>query len=91
MAEILETTRMSTRGQVIIPMKTREFTRSEENTLFTVTPLDKDTILLKKMDTHRLLADFRKIRASVKNRMTENEVNELVHRVRHEMANRDRR
>ncbi len=90
MDAIIETTRMSTRGQLIVPRKTRAFTGSGMDTLFLVTPLDKNTILLKKMDTEHMLQEFQKIRASVKNHLSENAVNELVHDVRHARASRPR-
>ena len=59
MQEIIETTKMSTRGQVIIPKDVREYIKAEENTIFTVVPLDKDTILMKKMDKKKLLEEFK--------------------------------
>jgi len=78
----VETTKMSTRGQVIIPKNTREFTNSEEETIFTVFPLDKDTIVLKKLDKQRLVAEFRQLRAKVGKKLSGAEVNEIVHKAR---------
>jgi bifunctional DNA-binding transcriptional regulator/antitoxin component of YhaV-PrlF toxin-antitoxin module len=66
MEEIIETTKMSTRGQVIIPKDVREYINARDDAIFTVVPLDKDTILMKKMDKKKLLQEFRKIRASIK-------------------------
>ena len=66
MQEIVETTKMSTRGQVIIPKDIREYISAEEDTIFTVVPLDKDTILMKKMDKKRLLREFRNIRNTIR-------------------------
>ena len=74
MEELIETTKMSTRGQVIIPKDIREYMDAEENTLFTVMPLDKETLLMKKMDKKRLLEEFRMIRASIKNKLSEREI-----------------
>lgn len=78
MQEIVETTKMSTRGQVIIPKDVREYIRAEENTLFTVVPLDKDTILMKKMDKKKLLAEFRNIRSSIKEKLSQEEVDNEI-------------
>lgn len=74
MEQLIETTKMSTRGQVIIPKDIREYINAEENTLFTVTPIDKETILMKKMDKKKLLGEFRTIRMSVKNKLSEGEI-----------------
>lgn len=82
METIVETTRMSTKGQLVIPQKTREFTNSDSETLFTVSPLDKNTIILKKMDTKQLVAEFRRLRASVKNKMSNEEINDVIRKVR---------
>jgi len=78
MQEIIETTKMSTRGQVIIPKDIREYIKAEENTIFTVVLLDKDTILMKKMDKKRLLEEFRKIRSSVKEKLSEEEIDNEI-------------
>jgi bifunctional DNA-binding transcriptional regulator/antitoxin component of YhaV-PrlF toxin-antitoxin module len=82
METIVETTRMSTKGQLVIPIKTREYTESQSETLFTVSPLDKNTIVLKKMDTKQLVAEFRRLRARVKNKMTNEEINDVIRKVR---------
>ena len=78
MQEIIETTKMSTRGQVIIPKDVRDYISAQENTIFTVVPLDKDTILMKKMDKKKLLQEFRSIRSSVKEKLSSEEVNNEI-------------
>jgi len=78
MQEIVETTKMSTRGQVIIPKDVREYIKAEENTIFTVVPLDKNTILMKKMDKKKLLEEFRIIRGNVKGRLSEEEIDNEI-------------
>jgi len=78
----VETTKMSTRGQVIIPKETREFTNSKENTIFTVFPLDKGTIVLKKLDKQKIVEEFRALRAKVRGKLSEAEVDEIVHKAR---------
>lgn len=82
MKQSVETTKMSTRGQVIIPKDTREFTNSKEDTIFTVFPLDKKTIVLKKLDMEKIVEEFRSLRTKVKNKVSEAEVNEIVHKAR---------
>ena len=50
MQATVETTKMCTKGQVIIPKHTREFTNSTKETNFTVFPIDKETIVLNKIE-----------------------------------------
>ena len=77
MQELIETTKMSTRGQVIIPKDIREYIHAEEDTIFTVMPLDKETILMKKMDKKKLLDEFIKIRNGTKKLSSEEVKNEI--------------
>lgn len=78
----VETTKMSTRGQVIIPKGTREFTDSKRDTIFTVFPLNKETIVLKKLDRQKVVEEFRSLKAKIKSKLSEAEVNEIVHKTR---------
>lgn len=78
MIDIIETTRMSTRGQVIIPKGIREYIHAEEDTIFTVMPLDKDSIIMKKLDKKKLINEFRDIRKSIKERLTPEEISHEV-------------
>lgn len=74
MEEIIETTKMSTRGQVIIPKDIRDYINVGNDTIFTVMPLNKDTILMKKVDKKKLLQEFRKIRIGVKEKLSTEEI-----------------
>lgn len=82
MGQLVETTTMSTKGQVIIPKETREFTKSQQKTIFTVFPLDRKTIVLKKIDKQKIVEEFRALRAKVRSKLSEAEVNAIVHKVR---------
>lgn len=81
MQAIVETTKMSTKGQVIIPKEVREFTQSKENTMFTVIPLNTETIILKKMDREKMVKEFRKIRQETKDKLSEAEINAIIHKI----------
>lgn len=65
-AEAVDTTKMSTRGQVIIPKGIRDYIGAEEDTIFTVISLDRETIVMKKLDKKRLINEFRTIRTKTK-------------------------
>ncbi len=82
MRQIVETTKMSTRGQIVIPKETRELTDSRENTIFTVLPLDRNTIVLRKLNRDEIAQEFRALRARVKDKISEAEVNALIHKAR---------
>lgn len=82
MRQIVETTKMSTKGQIVIPRETRELTDSRENTIFTVLPLDRNTIVLRKLNRDEIAQEFRALRARVKNKISEAEINALIHKAR---------
>jgi bifunctional DNA-binding transcriptional regulator/antitoxin component of YhaV-PrlF toxin-antitoxin module len=59
---MIDTAKMSERGQVVIPKSVRDFIGASEETLFAVSALDKETVVMRKLDTDRLLQEFRKLR-----------------------------
>jgi len=78
----IDTTKMSERGQVVIPKQIRDFIEAQDNTIFTVYPLDKDTIVLKKLDRPALLAEFRRIRRNVSLKLSAMDVTDAVKKTR---------
>jgi AbrB family looped-hinge helix DNA binding protein len=78
----LETAKMSERGQIIIPKEVRNHVHATENTIFTVMPLDKETIIMKKLDKENLIKEFRSIRKGIKNKMTSDEITKEISDVR---------
>jgi AbrB family looped-hinge helix DNA binding protein len=78
----LETAKMSERGQIIIPKDVREYIRAKENTICTVMPVDKDTIIMKKLDKDKLIKEFRSIRKGVIEKLVSQEINEEIKQVR---------
>lgn len=63
---MIETAKMSERGQIIIPKEIREDVNASTDTIFVVSSIDKDTIVMKKLDTRALIAEFRKLRSKAK-------------------------
>ncbi|MFH1915660.1 MAG: AbrB/MazE/SpoVT family DNA-binding domain-containing protein [Nanoarchaeota archaeon] len=71
----IETAKMSERGQIIIPKDIRDYIGAIDSTIFTMMPLDKETVIMKKLDTTAILKDFRDIRTRINKHMTSNEIN----------------
>ena len=85
--ENIETATMSERGQIIIPKAVREYINATENTIFTVATLDEETIIMKKLDTTKLLAEFRRIRTQTQ-KMSAEDINTEIEAVRKENRNK---
>ncbi len=80
----LEMAKMSERGQIIIPKDIRNYVGAGESTIFTIIPLDHETIVMKKLDKKKLLKEFAQVRAGVKQKMNEEEVMEEITHYRKE-------
>jgi len=63
---MIETAKMSERGQIIIPKYIREEIDASTDTIFAVSSIDKDTIVMKKLDTTSLTAEFKRLRSKTK-------------------------
>ena len=79
----METAKMSERGQIIIPKEVREQVGASTNTVFVVDTLDKDTIVMKKIDTQSLVEEFRRIRSRTK-KLSPAEIEAEIHAYRKE-------
>ena len=85
----VETTKMSSRGQVVIPQDIREELNATEGTVFAVIG-SKDTIVLKKIETpskHALIKELETIAKEGKKRLEqkgikESDIPEIVQRSR---------
>jgi len=78
---MIETAKMSDRGQIIIPKDIRQEINALRDTLFAVSSLDKDTIVMKKLDTSSLAAEFRRLRSKVK-KVSSSKIEEEINAVR---------
>jgi len=63
---MIETAKMSERGQIIIPKEIRKEVDAITDTIFAVSSIDKDTIVMKKLDTKALVSEFRRLRSKAK-------------------------
>ena len=75
----VELTKIGERGQIVIPLSIREKIRAPKGTLFSITLLDKNILVMRKVDRQELLADFKALRDSVQ-KLGEAEINEEVKR-----------
>lgn len=86
---MIETTKMSSKGQVVIPQDIREEIKADEGTIFVVVG-SKDTIVLKKIATpskEDLTKDLKKIAVEGRKRaeklgIKESDVSDIIHRHR---------
>ncbi len=79
---IVGTTKLSTKGQGIVPKSVREYMQAEKDTTFVVVALDKETMVWKKIDKEKLVGEFRNIRNAITQKLEEEEIDEIVHRTR---------
>ena len=77
----METAKMSERGQIIIPKEVREEVGASTSTIFAVSTLDKETIVMKKIDTNSLVEEFRRIRKRTK-KLSPAEIEAEIHEYR---------
>lgn len=59
---MIETAKMSARGQIIIPKEIRQEIHADKDTLFAVSTLDDETIIMRRINTQEILRDFRLLR-----------------------------
>ena len=78
----IETAKMSERGQIIIPKEIREYISAKENTLFTIMPIDSETIVMRKLDKKKLINEFRNIRAEIKDKLKPEEIDKVIKEAR---------
>ena len=85
----IETTKMSSRGQIVIPQEIREDVKADEWTIFIVTS-NKDTIILNKMQKpskEQLIKDLEKMAKEGRRRLEamgvkEEDIPGIIHRHR---------
>ena len=77
----VETAKMSERGQIIIPKEIREEIGASTSAIFAVSTLDKNTIVMKKLDTKSLVEEFRQIRSRTK-KLSPSQIEAEIHAYR---------
>jgi AbrB family looped-hinge helix DNA binding protein len=85
----IETVRMSSKGQVVIPQRVRDMLNAQEGSVFAVVG-NKDSVILKKIKTpskEEIIAELKKIAAegsrnAARLGIKESDVVDIVHRFR---------
>jgi bifunctional DNA-binding transcriptional regulator/antitoxin component of YhaV-PrlF toxin-antitoxin module len=78
MGTAVDTAKMSERGQIIIPKGIRESVGAGTSSVFAFAAIDGDTIVMKKLDTSKLVAEFRAMRKKAR-KLTRKEIEAEIH------------
>ena len=78
----VELTTIGERGQAVIPKSIREKMPAPKGTMFSVVLVDKDTLVMKRLDKRKLLAEFRTLRKSIGKKYSEEEIVDEIKRAR---------
>ncbi len=70
----VELTTIGERGQVVIPRQIRDKMPAPKGTLFSVVLVDKDIIVMKRVDKQQLIGEFKTLRNAIKKKFTEEEI-----------------
>ena len=74
----VELTTIGERGQTVIPKSIRDSMPAPKGTMFSMVVIDKDTIVMKRFDKKKLLAEFKDLRSSIQEKFSDQEiVNEI--------------
>jgi len=81
----VEPAKMSTRGQIVIPQVVRERMKIGKDALFMVGAVDDETIILKKVDRHKMVSELLGIRKKILQTtggLTSKEIGDEIHAYR---------
>jgi len=78
---MIDTAKMSDRGQIIIPKSVRDLIGADNGTIFAVSAVDKDTVVMKKLDTDKFIDEFRRFRRGPK-KLNPREIEEEIRKAR---------
>ena len=70
----IELTTVGERGQAVIPKSIRDQMPAPKGTLFSVVLIDRDTLVMKRFDKRKLLAEFKGLRASIHKKFSDQEI-----------------
>ncbi len=70
----IELTTLGERGQAVIPKSIRDKMPAPRGTMFSVVLIDKDTLVMRRFDKRKLLAEFKGLRASIHQKFSDQEI-----------------
>ena len=75
----IELTTIGERGQAVIPKSIRDSMPAPKGTIFSMVLMDEDTIIMKRFDEKKLLAEFKTLRSSIKQKFSDLDI---VHEIK---------
>lgn len=78
----IELTTLGERGQAVIPKAIRDKMPAPKGTMFSVVLIDKDTIVMKRFDKRKLLAEFKDLRVSIQQKFSDQDIINEIERTR---------
>jgi len=83
----IEFTTLGARGQAVIPKTLRDKMTAPTGTTFSVMLIDKDTLVMKRVNKARMWQEFQSFRNSIKKKLTEGEIVAEIKRMRKSKGN----
>lgn len=78
----IELTTVGERGQAVIPKSIREKMPAPKGTMFSIMLIDKNTLVMKRFDKKKLLAEFKDLRESIQEKFEDEEIVNEIKRTR---------
>jgi bifunctional DNA-binding transcriptional regulator/antitoxin component of YhaV-PrlF toxin-antitoxin module len=78
----IELTTLGERGQAVIPKSIRDHMPAPRGTMFSVVLIDKDTLVMRRFDKRKLLAEFKDLRGSIRKKFGDREIVGEIKRTR---------
>jgi len=78
----IELTTVGQRGQAVIPKSIRDKMPAPKGTMFSIALIDKDTIVMKRFDKRKLLAEFKDLRTSIQDKFSDVGIIDEIKRTR---------
>ena len=78
----IEFTTLGERGQAVIPKSIRDRMPAPRGTMFSVVLIDKDTLVMRRFDKRKMLAEFKDLRALIRQKFSDKEIVGEIKRAR---------
>ena len=78
----VEITTVGVRGQAVIPKAIREKMPAPKGTVFSVVLIDRDTLVMRRLDKRKLIGEFRGLRKSIRRKFADADIVNEIKRAR---------